>query len=247
VTFSATVATVLAGAAGLAAADGDRFARERLRPGASGRGPAYPRLLPARAAQVATTLVVLLLLTGHGGFAVPLGVAAVALILPSRRRTAAAARRDARTARDLPRVADLMATCLLAGVAPADAIVLVCDVVGGPVADDLIPVAAAIRMGVDPQAAWAGLATEGGAGEAVRRVARAFGRAAATGAPLAETLAMVADDERERLRWDSQAAARRAGVLAVGPLAACFLPAFLLLGVVPVVVGVATEVLGQLR
>lgn len=245
-TFSVTVATVLAGAAGLAAADGGRFARERLRPGAPGRGRAYPRVLPARAAQVATTLVVLLLLTGHGGFAVPLGVAAVALILPSRRRAAAAARRDARTARDLPRVADLMATCLHAGVAPADAIVLVCDVVGGPVRDDLIPVAAAIRMGVDPQAAWCSLAT-GGAGEAVRRVARAFGRAAATGAPLAETLALVADDERERLRWDAQAAARRAGVLAVGPLASCFLPAFLLLGVVPVVVGVATEVLGDLR
>jgi len=245
-TVSASVATVLAGAAGLAAADGNRFARSRLRPGAPGGGQAYPRGLPVQAGQVAGILGVLLLLTGHTDLAVPLGVAAVALIAPSRRRTAAAARRDARTARDLPRVADLMATCLHAGMAPADAIVLVCDVVGGPVGEDLIPVAAAIRRGVDPQAAWSGLAT-GGAGEAVRRVARAFARAAASGAPLAETLALAADDERERLRWDAQAAARRAGVLAVGPLAACFLPAFLLLGVVPVVVGVATQVLGQLR
>jgi hypothetical protein len=32
-------------------------------------------------------------------------------------------------------------------------------------------------------------------------------------------------------------------VQAVGPLAACFLPAFVLLGVVPVVVGVARTVL----
>ncbi len=34
---------------------------------------------------------------------------------------------------------------------------------------------------------------------------------------------------------------QRAGVLIVGPLALCFLPAFLCLGVIPVVVGLATR------
>jgi hypothetical protein len=36
-------------------------------------------------------------------------------------------------------------------------------------------------------------------------------------------------------------------VLAIAPLAACFLPAFVCLGVVPVVVGVAQSALGVLR
>ena len=255
-TVSASVAAALAGVAGVVASGGrgggGGLLGSRLQPhrvvrgGAGGAGEADGVALPAKAAPAATALVALLLLTGHGGLAVPLGLAAAALIAPSRRRSRTSAARDAWAARDLPRVADLMATCLAAGLAPADAITLVCDVVGGPVADDLGPVAAAIRAGVDPHTAWSGLASQG-RGEAVRRVARAFSRAAATGAPLAQTLATVADDEQERLQWDAQAAARRAGVLAVGPLAVCFLPAFLLLGVVPVVVGVATDVVSQLR
>lgn len=251
--MSASLAVALAGVAGVVAAEGsrggDRLLGVRLRPRRALRGEvggADRVALPARTPPAATAVVALLLLTGHGDLAVPLAVAAVALIAPSRRRSRKSAARDARTARDLPQVADLMATCLAAGLAPADAIALVCDVVGGPVGDDLAPVAAAIRAGVDPPTAWSGLASRG-RGEAVRRVARAFARVAASGAPLAQTLATVADDEQERLQWDAQAAARRAGVLAVGPLALCFLPAFLLLGVVPVVVGVATDVLSQLR
>ncbi len=38
----------------------------------------------------------------------------------------------------------------------------------------------------------------------------------------------------------------RAGVLIAGPLGLCFLPAFVLLGVVPVVAGLAGEVFGGL-
>jgi tight adherence protein B len=47
----------------------------------------------------------------------------------------------------------------------------------------------------------------------------------------------VADDLRESAHAEGQAAARRAGVRIVGPLTLCFLPAFVLLGVVPAVVG----------
>lgn len=200
---------------------------------------------PALVGRVLVGLVVLLALAGRPGLAVSLATASAVMVAPSRRRAAAAARRDAIVARDLPRVADLVATCLEAGLAPADAVVLVCEVVGGPVRDCLLPVASAIRVGVDPATAWAG-PTVAGSGDALRRVARAFARAASTGAPLADTLSTVADDERERLRWAAEAAAQRAGVRAVGPLAVCFLPAFLLLGVVPVVVGVAADVVGQL-
>jgi pilus assembly protein TadC len=259
---------VLAGVAGLLGAGSGEAGRGRLRalgrrpPGQPGRGLSrtsnraghIDRLGSSRAvARVAAGLVAVLVLTGRTGVAVPVAVAGVALLGPARRRAAVAARRQARIARDLPRAADLMATCLQAGLAPAEAVALVSEVVGGPLRDLLLPVAAAIRLGVDPAHAWAELADAdqrpsrtSASGEAPRRLARAFARAAATGAPLADTLTTVADDERERLRWAAEAAARRAGVRAVGPLAVCFLPAFLLLGVVPVVVGVARDVLGQL-
>lgn len=217
-------------------------------------GPPIPAALLARGAtvgrpvlvaRVAGGLVVGLALSGLAELAVPLAVAAAAVLVPQRRRAAMVAQRDARLARDLPRVADLLATCLAAGAAPADALLLVCDVVGGPMRDALRPVASAIRLGVDPATACAGLAVAESPA-ALRRLANAFVRTASTGAPLADLLSTLADDERERLRWTAEAAARRAAVRAVGPLGVCFLPAFLLMGVVPVVVGVAADVVGQL-
>jgi pilus assembly protein TadC len=81
----------------------------------------------------------------------------------------------------------------------------------------------------------------------VAPLARAFIRSDSTGAPIAETVTAVADDQRLAARWSAEAAARRAGVLAVGPLALCFLPAFVLTGVVPVIVAVASDVLEGLR
>ena len=56
----------------------------------------------------------------------------------------------------------------------------------------------------------------------------------------------LADDERDRARWAAEAAAQRAGVRAIGPLVVCFLPAFVLVGVVPVVGGIAGQVVADL-
>ena len=86
-----------------------------------------------------------------------------------------------------------------------------------------------------------------GNGDPLAPLARAFIRSDATGAPIADTVTAVADDQRRVARWAAEAAARRAGVLAVGPLALCFLPAFVLTGVVPVIVAVAGDVLNGLR
>jgi pilus assembly protein TadC len=196
---------------------------------------------------VAGLVAAALVVAGQDGVGVPLAVGVVALSVPERRRAARAERVAAQMVRDLPRAADLLATCLEAGAAPADAMQLVGDVVGGPVRVELLRLAAALRAGVDPAQAWAAAGDrEGRPGDPVRRLGRAFTRAAATGAPLADTVAAVAQDERDRARWAAEAAARRAGVRAVGPLGLCFLPAFVLLGVVPVVAGVAGHVLGGL-
>jgi len=62
-------------------------------------------------------------------------------------------------------------------------------------------------------------------------------RSAESGAPLAEGLSRLAEDRRRERRTQTQVRARNVGVKAAGPLAACFLPAFMLVGVVPTVAG----------
>jgi hypothetical protein len=42
---------------------------------------------------------------------------------------------------------------------------------------------------------------------------------------------------------EARAAAERAAVLIAGPLGLCYLPAFVCLGIVPVIAGLATDVL----
>jgi pilus assembly protein TadC len=49
---------------------------------------------------------------------------------------------------------------------------------------------------------------------------------------------------RSTQRGDVEAAVRRAGVWVLAPLGLCFLPAFVCLGVVPLVLGIAADVFG---
>jgi len=69
--------------------------------------------------------------------------------------------------------------------------------------------------------------------------ARALSRAADGGAPVAAAVARMAVEVRADARSTAEQAARRVGVLVVAPLGLCFLPAFVLLGVLPVVAGLA--------
>jgi pilus assembly protein TadC len=192
-------------------------------------------------------------LVGAAAFAVDaadpvtlLGLVAAALstVRLSRQRGAAAVRRQVEAvAAELPSAADLLATCLSSGAPPADALQAVAEASSGPLADRLRHVAGALRLGADAADAWGTVRN----GDPLAPLARAFVRSDATGAPIAETVTAVADDQRRVARWAAEAAARRAGVLAVGPLALCFLPAFVLTGVVPVIVAVAGDVLNELR
>ncbi|HEU4425315.1 MAG TPA: type II secretion system F family protein, partial [Pilimelia sp.] len=64
-----------------------------------------------------------------------------------------------------------------------------------------------------------------------------------SGGALAGAFTRVADDLRADRAVAAEAAARRAGVLIVLPLGLCFLPAFVLAGLVPVIVAVLGDVL----
>lgn len=149
-------------------------------------------------------------------------------------------RRSRRLLRDLPVTADLLSACFHAGAEPATAVAVVADAVGGPVADALHRVVSVLSLGGDPAHTWAQL----GQHPELAPLGRALARAVDTGAPLADTLTVLATDLRHARRVGAQASAHRVGVYAVAPLGLCFLPAFVLLGVVPVVVGIASPVLG---
>lgn len=245
-TGPAGAAAALATVAVLAAGDARRVARSRLRQLSSGRPAHRPR---AGWSPTTKWLVVLLILApaairSLGPGPVLAGLTPLLILWTWRLLAARSAARCRwrEVASTLPRFADLVAACLESGATPADAVDVVRRNLGGPLADRLAPVAVALRSGVDPLRVYG----DHGRDDPVRGLVAALARAMDSGAPLADTVSAVADDQRRRRRWSAEAAARRAGVHAVGPLVVCFLPAFVLLGVVPVVLAIATEVLSDL-
>jgi pilus assembly protein TadC len=184
---------------------------------------------------VATAVVV------GGWLGLGLGVAvAIGLdVLLRRLEPAAARRRRLAEIVDLPVAADLMAAALRSG-APVDRVVgCVAQALGGPLGERLVMVGRELRLGGEPADAWRHLAGVAG-GE---RLATAAVRSARSGAAMAGALSRVAEDLRGDRAAAAEAAARRAGVLVVLPLGLCFLPAFVLAGLVPVIVAVLGDVL----
>ena len=135
----------------------------------------------------------------------------------------------------LPLTADLLAGCLASWCAPATAAEAVAGAIGEPMAGRLAEVAADLRMGGGAEESWARF----GADPVLAPLGRCLVRASASGAPPAAGLARLAEGCRAEAATAAQGRARRAGVLATAPLGLCFLPAFVLIGVVPVVTGLA--------
>jgi hypothetical protein len=106
----------------------------------------------------------------------------------------------------------------------------------------LTQVAGLLRLGADPVEAWRAVADD----EVLAPVAHAACRSADSGIRLAGGMEQVAADVRAQVRATAEARAHRAGVLAMAPLGLCFLPAFVCIGVVPVVVGIARGVFATL-
>ncbi|MBT2446734.1 type II secretion system F family protein [Streptomyces sp. ISL-43] len=141
--------------------------------------------------------------------------------------------------RQLPFAADLLAACLAAGAGPADAAEVVGESLGGPVGERLATAGADLRLGGEPGAVWGRLAEIPGA----RGLAECLERSARTGAPAAEPVSRLAVTLRADRTRRAGAAAQRAAVLVTAPVGLCFLPAFLAIGVAPVVIGMASGLL----
>jgi Flp pilus assembly protein TadB len=205
--------------------------------GPSGRDRSRSPSGPPRGATVAAGgvagLALLLLVGGLAG-----AVLAMACVVGIPMATRTMESRDARQRREdlerqAPLLADLLAATLASGAPMRPALAAVGAAIGEPSLGALRPVLAAIDLGADPAVAWR---TADGP---LATVAAAVVRSTESGAPLSTVLARISDDMRRERQAAVEVAARAAGVRAVAPLAACFLPAFLLVGVVPVVASLA--------
>ncbi|MEU0682583.1 type II secretion system F family protein [Streptomyces albogriseolus] len=215
-------------------------ARERRRAGA--RLPLL-RTARGRLPYVAVVCAGWVTVGGLGGAGLGLGLAA-GLWRWHRRQTRTAAEADAsdtaQAARQLPLAADLLSACIAAGAGPVPAAQAVGETLGGPVGDALARGAAEVRLGGEPGEAWRRLAALPGAVP----LARLLERADVSGLPLAAPVGRLAAEARAEWTRTATARARRAAVLISAPVGLCFLPAFIAVGVLPVVIGLARGVLG---
>jgi pilus assembly protein TadC len=139
---------------------------------------------------------------------------------------------------DLPVACDLLAVCLAAGLPVGAALGAAATALPGTTGDALAVVSGRLGLGAAPHAAWTG-APAGLAG-----LGRVLVRAGESGAAAVPALRVLAAEARQAARSDAEAAVRRAGVWVLAPLGACFLPAFVCLGIAPMVIGIAGQVFG---
>jgi len=151
--------------------------------------------------------------------------------------------RGAAARQALPLAVDLVAACVASGAAPSRAVAAVSAAVGPPLSDVLGPVARQLALGTDPAAAWGSAVADPELGDAVVPLARVLGRSG-TGARSAAALGRLSRELREQLATEALVRAQAVGVRAAGPLGLCFLPAFVLLGVVPSAAGLLASAWG---
>jgi hypothetical protein len=130
---------------------------------------------------------------------------------------------------------DLLSACLRAGLPVALAVRAVAGHLPAGAGEELRMVAQRLALGAGAQAAW-----EVPESSPLHKVARAARRSAHSGSGLAEVAARAATEVRADARDTAAERGQRAAVLITGPLGLCFLPAFLVLGVAPVVIGLAS-------
>jgi Flp pilus assembly protein TadB len=170
-------------------------------------------------------------LGGAGGVVAGVLVTVVALGVLGRLEPLERRRHREAMERQAPLVVDLVAACLASGAPLERSLDVAAAAVGPPAADTVVRAIAALRLGAEPATVWAEVARE----DALAPLARAVARSQQTGAPLSSLLPRVADQARARHRARAEARIRTAAVRLTAPLGAAFLPAFVLLGVVPVV------------
>jgi Flp pilus assembly protein TadB len=132
---------------------------------------------------------------------------------------------------------DLLAACLRAGLPVPAAVTAISDDLPDDAGKALRATADLLAMGADPVDAWAPAM----ACPHTATLARGARHTARSGTALADFVAGLATAVRDSAGDAAEARAQRAGVLIAAPLGVCFLPAFICLGIAPVVAGLAAQ------
>lgn len=147
-----------------------------------------------------------------------------------------ARRRRLELDRDLPTGVDLLGSTISAGGALDEGMAIVADALPGALADEFGTIHHRLILGADPVQVWRDVSAHPQLGP----LGRAMVRAHESGAAVGSSIAALADELRDRARFDVEARARSVDVKSAGPLGLCLLPAFVLIGVVPMVAGIFT-------
>lgn len=207
--------------------------RMSLPPGRPAVAAASEVRLPRSSALAAgsSALLVLVLLPAPLSLLLTPVAAVVAARAVRRLEPAAVRRRRAALEARLPQVVDLMGVCLSAGRSADGALRLVADVVGEPMRGELTTYSRKLELGADPPAVWRSLAAHPQLGP----LGRCLQRSAETGASVAAALVRLGDELHAARRAATEARARTIEVRASLPLGLCLLPAFVLIGIVPMI------------
>ena len=171
-----------------------------------------------------------------GGAAVP--VTAVVLGRLERGSTRAA---DQAVRVQTPSVLDSLVACLEAGLPLRRATAVVAGLSPPEVGDQLGRVVNGVEVGLSDADAWLGLKDHAVLGP----IARDIARSADWGTTIATLLAGYSRQLRLDIESEAKARARAVGVRTVLPLSLCYLPAFILLGLVPMVAAGMLSLLGR--
>lgn len=205
------------------------------RPAAAAPAPDRALLLRLRPVLAALAFVGAWVFVG-GVLGVPAGAAAwvFAWRVLGRAEAPAVRRRREELERDLPIAVHLLGACLDAGAATTGALDAVAGALPGAVAEELALVRHRLTLGIDPVLVWRDLTAHPQLGA----LGRAMARAQQSGASVRDAVSGLAAELAAQSRARTDVLARSVEVRAAAPLGVCFLPAFLLLGVVPMVAGV---------
>lgn len=178
----------------------------------------------------AAVAIVALLVVGAPWWLV--GALTLCAVVGGRARTV-----ESMSADEVPVTADLMAACLSAGAGIGDALAASLVVAGPWLHARGEPVVTALRAGEQPGEAWQPWLSDA----RLAPIARTCMRTAGSGAAAATELTRVAARLRAGQRTSRQQRVARASIWIVLPLGTCFLPAFVAVGVVPLVISLVTQ------
>lgn len=216
------------------------------------RPPDLPEWLAARPGAMAArtrlilagaiAVVVVLLFEAAGGVLAVLAaglVGGAVFVVLGRIEPDSVQRARERRIQELPHALELLAGCLASGLPLRRGVREVAGVMSGPVGEDLALVVGLLDVGLDERTAWLALrGTPGWQG-----VARDIARAAGVGSGLRSCLERHSERARRAAAARRQERARTVGVRSVLPLMMCFLPAFVLVGIVPTVGSMVVKLL----